>query len=180
MTVMQSRKAAFLGFCESLQSRYIHTHAAFLSLLMCLYKEENWGHCVSNVVLRLNGNGAMPKPALETIGMLSRLWPPRIGKKVDEGRKWWDLHTDVNPGSAPLPASWNRNCIFLYENSIFERGSLWKCCVRLGIKSSEKWTFSLWLWRFFFFGCCWRSRNAKSSWRKEGKYLESCIVSSSA
>ena len=70
---MQSRKAAFLGFCESLQSRYIHTHAAFLSLLMCLYKEENWGHCVSNVVLRLNGNGAMPKPALETIGMLSRL-----------------------------------------------------------------------------------------------------------
>ena len=120
VTVMQSRKAAFLGFCESLQSRYIHTHAAFLSLLMCLYKEENWGHCVSNVVLRLNGNGAMPKPALETIGMLSRLWPPRIGKKVDEGRKWWDLHTDVNPGSAPLPASRNRNCIFLYENSVLK------------------------------------------------------------
>ena len=42
---------------------------------MCLYKEENWGHCVSNVVLRLN-DGAMPASsaaALETIGMLSRL-----------------------------------------------------------------------------------------------------------
>ena len=79
---------------------------------MCLYKEENWGHCVSNVVLRLN-DGAMPasSAALETIGMLSRLLllalPPRIGKKVEDEND--GICTDVNPGSeclaTQLPAS---------------------------------------------------------------------------